>query len=184
MKTVSVVLIGAGAVALVAGGVAFAQGKMGHGFGDGYGPGRGMMMERMFSRLDQDNDGAVSVDEALRMPGTRFADVDTNKDGFVEKAEVEAAIRKRFEERAERMIKRFDVDGDGKVSKEEAEKPFRKRFAVFDKNDDGKVTKDEARDAMPMMGGRGEGWGRGHGWGHHGGGHHGWGRDGWGPDRL
>ncbi|MEJ1158029.1 EF-hand domain-containing protein [Prosthecomicrobium sp. N25] len=167
MKTWTMVVLGAGALAVVAGGVAVAEGRhmMGHGWGpEGGGPGygHGEMMGRMFNRLDANKDGTVTTEEALAMPDARFADIDKNKDGFVDRSEIDAMIKQRREAMIDRWIKRFDVDGDGKISKEEAEKPFRKRFALFDRNDDGKVTEEEARDAMPMWGfgeGRGrEGW--------------------------
>ena len=156
MKTLTKVVLGAGALAVVAGGVAIADGR-GYGprwgEGHGHGMGRGAGIERAFDRFDTDHDGIVALEEVLARPGARFADADTTQDGFVDKAEIEAAIVKRRQAMIEQMIKRLDVDGDGKISKEESEKPIKKRFALFDKNDDGKVTKDEARDAMPMFGG-------------------------------
>lgn len=175
VRTWAKVLIGAGLAATAAGGIAYAQGQFGQ-----FGPGmmRGAKMERMFDRLDTDKDGVVTIQEALALPDLKFDDADTNKDGFVDRTEIDAAIRKMM---VDRVIARFDVDGDGKVSKEEAEKPFKKRFAIFDRNDDGKVTKDELRLAGPGFG-PGDGFGPGPGgWGHHGGGHHGWGGPGWGP---
>lgn len=184
MRTWAKVVIGAALAATTVGGIAYAQGHLGH-FGPG-GPGmmRGPNLERMFDRLDADKDGVVTIQEALALPDLKFDEADTNKDGFVDRAEIDAAIRKMM---VDRVIARFDTDGDGKVSKEEAEKPFKKRFAIFDRNDDGKVTKDELRLAGPGFGpgagfGPGEGFGPSPGgWGPHGGGHHGWGGPGWGP---
>lgn len=155
MKTWTKVALGVGTLALLAGGgVALAdQGRMGM-IGDGHHGGRGgeRGVERMFDRFDTNSDGTVTTEEALSRPLARFADVDADKNGTIDKAELESWMGRRSADRADAMIRRFDIDGDGKVTKAEAEKPFLKRFAVFDKNDDGKVTKDEARDAAPAWG--------------------------------
>ena len=185
MKTLTKILIGAGVVALTAGGVAYARGPMGCGGpGMGMGMGRGgAMMERMFDRFDADKNGVVTLEEVVKSADARFDQVDTDKSGTVDKAEAEAFFAKFAPpQAAAHFLARHDLDGDGKVTRAEFETPMKKRFALFDRNDDGKVTREELALAAPM-GGRGHGpmagWGGGPGWHHRGG--PGWGYGpGWG----
>jgi hypothetical protein len=190
MKTLTKILIGAGVVALTAGGVAYARGPMGCG-GPGMGMGAGPMMQRMFERLDTNNDGTVTLEEMQTRAAARFSEIDKDKNGSIDKAEVEAyAGRFGPPWMAERMLTRHDLNGDGKVTLEEFLNPMKKRFALFDRNDDGKVTREELALAGPMggrgmgRGGMGDGWG-GPGWHQGGPGWHrgpGWGPgQGWGP---
>jgi Ca2+-binding EF-hand superfamily protein len=51
--------------------------------------------------------------------------------------------RQRELRRAQRMVERFDADGDGELSLAEIETHQRKVFALMDRNDDGMVAKDE-----------------------------------------
>ena len=183
MKTLTKILIGAGALAIAATGVAYARGPMGCG-GPGMGPGR--MMQGMFDRFDADKNGVVTLEEVLKTADARFDQVDADKSGTVDKAEIDAFFAKFAPpQAAAHFLAKHDLDGDGKVAKAEFESPMKKRFALFDRNDDGKVTREELALAGPMMG---PGMGRGHkGW--HGGPMGGWGdgpgwggpMGGWGP---
>ena len=51
-------------------------------------------IQTLFSRLDTNNDGKLSVQEAQGMTGlaAKFAAIDTNSDKFISKAEFEAAM--------------------------------------------------------------------------------------------
>jgi hypothetical protein len=44
---------------------------------------------------------------------------------------------------AQRIVERFDADGDGMLTAAEIDSRQKKMFALMDKNDDGKVEKDE-----------------------------------------
>lgn len=162
MKTWTKVLLGGAALAVVAGGVAVADGPRWRDGSGKWGRGHGASAEMMFGRFDANRDGTVTIEEVLVRPDARFDAVDANKDGTIDKAEMDAAIQKRVAEIRDRILARLDTDKDGNLTKAEAEKPFRKRFAVFDENDDGKVTREEMRANMPpFAGGMG-------GHGHHG----------------
>ncbi|PBB92124.1 acid-shock protein [Mesorhizobium sp. WSM3864] len=76
--------------------------------------------EKAFMRADTDGDGKVSLAEwtafqtqrkAKGDPAKSFARMDANKDGFVDKSELDAFLAKRFA--------RLDKNGDGVVSAEE-----------------------------------------------------------------
>ncbi|RUW54531.1 acid-shock protein [Mesorhizobium sp. M1A.F.Ca.ET.072.01.1.1] len=76
--------------------------------------------EKTFMRADTDGDGKVSLAEwtafqtqrkAKGDPARSFARMDANKDGFVDKSELDAFLAKRFA--------RLDKNGDGVMSAEE-----------------------------------------------------------------
>lgn len=121
----------------------------------------------MFSRLDADNDGAITLEEFSGHRNRMLERFDTDKDGSVSKEEIEAVIRARVEAQVARMTAPFDLNDDGTISKDELDTLRRKHFALLDRNDDGKVEEDEARmmmRMMGMMGGRhGMGWHHGMG---------------------
>ena len=82
-----------------------------------------------------------------------FSDADTNKDGFIDKAEAQAFHEKKFEV--------MDTIHDGKVSMDEIAAALPRMvnamhykgsmgFKKADKNNDGKLTKDEAK-ALPNV---------------------------------
>jgi EF hand len=78
----------------------------------------------------------------------RFAEMDSNKDGFVTTAELAVAAGP---ERAARMIARLDTDKDGKVSAAELSARMLAMFDAADTNHDGTLSPAEeaaARDAM------------------------------------
>lgn len=116
---------------------------------------------------------------------SKFARLDANADGAVDKVEAESAVGRRMDRRHHRrgrgilrhILNRYDTDRDGKVSKAEAEAHVTERFARLDLTGDGRITDD---DLPPIMRGLGilsgeakrrhRGWGRGH---HRGRRHHG-----------
>ncbi|MBZ9850143.1 acid-shock protein [Mesorhizobium sp. CA14] len=76
--------------------------------------------EKAFTRADSDNDSKVSLAEwtafqtarkAKADPAKSFAGMDTNKDGFVDKGELDAFLAKRFA--------RLDKNSDGVLSADE-----------------------------------------------------------------
>ncbi len=134
-------------------------------------PGRGGPGAR-FDRMDTDSNGTISFEEFAAMMNGRIGDADANKDGELTVEEIATAIENRRAERmAQRMIARFDNDGDGKLMVSEIENRQKKMFAMMDRNDDGQISKEEMPRRMGKggHGERGEHRG-GHRWGHHGGG--------------
>lgn len=73
---------------------------------------------------------------------------DTNGDGILDRAEIEAhALKQMVKRMADRMERRLDINGDGTVSLEEIEKQKAKEFAALDRNEDGKLDRKEMRAA-------------------------------------
>lgn len=116
----------------------------------------------LIQRLDKDGDGRVSrkeaTDAAIERAGSRFDQLDTNKDGFITKDEVNAArssMHERTKERAGEHWKAADKDGDGAISRSEAEASMPmlfRRFDQLDANKDGKITRDEMPQGKRMDG--------------------------------
>lgn len=72
-----------------------------------------------FEELDTDNDGQVTQAEMEAQGAARFAKVDADGDGFLSAAELDIAAQERAKKRAAHMIERMDTDGDGQLSLEE-----------------------------------------------------------------
>jgi len=115
--------------------------------------GHGPRAEMMFERMDTNGDQAVTLQEAQAFATARFARMDGNGDGVVDRAERKQARQGR---RAERFT-RLDTNGDGLVSKDEMTAQLgaraERRFAKLDQNADGFISSDEAAQAKGHRGG-------------------------------
>lgn len=90
---------------------------------------------------------------------------DTNGDGTLDRAEIEAhALKQMVKRMADRMERRLDINGDGTVTLDEIEKQKAKEFAALDRNNDGKLDRKEMRAAH--KGGKHGQRGSGHGFHH------------------
>ncbi|MFB8341460.1 EF-hand domain-containing protein [Brucella cytisi] len=90
--------------------------------------------------------GPVDLEKFSRMDDLKAAD--TDGDGVLSRAEIEALALKRIVSRAaDRMERRLDVNGDGKVTLAEVENQRKKEFAALDRNEDGKIDRSEMRAA-------------------------------------
>ncbi len=140
---------------------------------EGRGERRGM---RFLARLDTDNDGKLSLEEAtqpvLKRATRRFERADADDDGSITAEEAGKFGGRRAGRHAgrftDRMMERFDIDNDGQVTKAEADEHRQMRFARFDVDDNGQVTAEELQSGMRKFGGkhrrgghRGGGWGFG-----------------------
>lgn len=106
---------------------------------------------------DLDGDGRISKAEAAKLPmiGDKFAQIDSNRDGYVVRSELRAFHERerpqREAERAKRFDQRFaeaDLNHDGKLSKVEVgeKMPYlAKAFAFMDEDRDGYLTRDDLR---------------------------------------
>lgn len=88
-------------------------------------------MHPSFETLDQNKDGQVNRSEMESAAKSRFAEVDRDDDGFLTKDEITAHVdqemTKRAQKRQKKMFSRFDDNDDGKISFEEMG-PMRKRL--------------------------------------------------------
>lgn len=119
-----------------------------------------------FKRHDTNSDGYLSQDEWNSIPGVTktFDAIDTNRDGRLSKAEVEAGVtaeeRNISQEEGEqppvisqvsdvesqpRNVAMYDTDNDNRISREEAHKDgeLTTYFIIWDMNQDGFLNQDE-----------------------------------------
>lgn len=109
-------------------------------------------MPPMFSQMDTDKDGRISVKESQDGAARMFKEADTNNDGFISKEEMQAHHKAMHEKRGEMMRDKWktaDKDGDGALSRAEVDAAkmtmMARDFDKLDKNKDGKLTPDEMR---------------------------------------
>lgn len=148
--------------------------------GEGKGGPMQILMEK-FDEIDADKDGKVTQAELEAHRAARFTAADTNGDGALDAAELDAFVlaemQARAADRSARMLERMDANADGKLGADELPggQGDGRGFAMVDADGDGAITKVEAEAAMTKMaehrGGHGKGHGKGHGWGF-------WGNDG------
>ena len=87
-----------------------------------------------FNSLDTDNSGAITLEEIHRARWSRFAQHDTNRNGYLEKAEISA------NKTWLKYFSWYDEDRDEHNSIAEFKAKGRERFVVMDLNADGRVT--------------------------------------------
>lgn len=82
------------------------------------GPGGGFNMEERFKQMDKDGDGKISKDEAPERMKQGFDRIDTNKDGYIDDAEI-----KQMFERFRSGMRRGGAPGEGGNRPERPSRP-------------------------------------------------------------
>jgi hypothetical protein len=115
MKRLTAILASGAALLAVPAIAAMGAGDNGHPAGNGAdqgGPDKPMMM-------GMDPSKPAARPEIESMVKMHFAELDTNKDGFLTKAEVDAAHQAMMAERQDAHFKEMDSDGNGSISRAE-----------------------------------------------------------------
>lgn len=109
-----------------------------------------------FETLDTNSDGQITRAELEARGADRFAAADTNGDGALSLAELETAQATQAKDRAARMLSRLDANEDGQLSQDELGKMRKRGGRMFERADadsDGVITKAEF-DAMKAKHGK------------------------------
>lgn len=91
----------------------------------------------------QAKDGAITREDVLGAGDRQFDRLDRNKDGVVDKADLDALRRETVDYRVKRFIHHFGADSDGRVTREQFQAKAADRFARMDVNGDGSISRDE-----------------------------------------
>lgn len=97
---------------------------------------------------DTNNDGSVSLEEFQASFTERFAAFDSDSDGTVTAAEVEAIVSASDDRRLVRQANRvrtMDANWDGQLTSAEIQTASATMFERLDTNDDGKLDRDDRR---------------------------------------
>lgn len=157
MKSSTIILLGAGAVVIVIGGIIAGHSGFRHGgfHGAGFHGGdfhgqagiRGRFRgQRLFAAFDTDKDDVLTQAEVDKARGAQFAKFDKDGNGSLGLAEFQALW---MEVRRKRMVdafQRHDDDGDAKVTRSEFNERFARIISRLDSDGDGKVTRAELRE--------------------------------------
>lgn len=120
-----------------------------------------------FAALDTDKDGKITVAEMEAFRAARVAEMDADKDGKLSAAELSAMqmarMQARADEMAARMIERHDADGDGLLTTAEFMTPPmpERMFERADTDGDGALSAEEVEAAQTRMAEMREGRGKG-----------------------
>jgi hypothetical protein len=101
--------------------------------------------EKLFHRLDKNNDSRLELGELKPASERRFMRLDTDKDGKVTSAEIDAWLQAIAERRRQRILDRMDKDGDGVITQAELDTYIGGLFTAADADADGGVTIAEAQ---------------------------------------
>ncbi len=100
---------------------------------------------RSFGHVDDNADGKLTTPELETRAIRRFDRFDTDHNGTVTPAEIDATLQKALEKRRERLLARLDADHNGAITKTEIDAYVQKLLTQADADGDGGVTLAEAR---------------------------------------
>lgn len=100
---------------------------------------------RVFAALDGNGDGQITAPELQIRADRRFALADTDRNGEVTTAEIDAALQGVIERRRARLLTLMDKDANGILSHAEFEAYVTELLARADADHDGGVSLDEAQ---------------------------------------
>jgi Ca2+-binding EF-hand superfamily protein len=99
----------------------------------------------VFSRLDTDSNGKITLAEIRPKAESRFLRLDTDGNGEVTAAEIDAFLQKSLAHRRAAIMADLDADRNGSISVAELDKFADAMFNGADTDKDGGVTLQEAR---------------------------------------
>lgn len=143
MTKTGTLLLTTGAIALAA--TVLAGASLAHDRHHGRGHHGGFGGERLFESFDANGDGRLTQAEIDQVRQARLQQFDADGDGNLNLDEYQALW---MEAMRERMVDRFqahDDDGDGLVTPQEFGEPFDRMVRRFDQDGDGELTMDEIR---------------------------------------
>ncbi|MEN8861736.1 MAG: hypothetical protein ABF315_00945 [Lentimonas sp.] len=112
----------------------------------------------LIKRLDTDNSGGISKEEAKGPLAKHFDKIDEDGDGEITKAEFAKASKKmRQRQKGGSPREKFDehdADSNGSLSKDEAPERMLEHFDEIDADGNGEITKEELKAAAEARGGK------------------------------
>ena len=134
------------------------QAKPQGGQSGGAGQGNRPNLKEMFNRLDADQSGTLSKEEAKGPMAKNFDKIDTDGNGELSKKELRAQGDKRRDQVKEKgaKMKEADTDGNGNISYDEADaaglQKLVENFEKVDADGDGEIAKQEMREMRKAQG--------------------------------
>ena len=134
-------------IAIAAAGIAALVGTRSFADGRAMGPdgGHSHWARWMIEEMDTNHDGKVTQAEIEAFEAARAAEIDANHDGKITADELQAFHEKERAKREAAMLARMDTNGDGVVSVQEYEAAQTWRLARLDRNGDGTIDEQDLR---------------------------------------
>lgn len=120
-------------------------------------PGERAENVRTMLALDANNDGVVSKDELEQGQKKLFDNVDSNKNGRIDVAEMQAENDRRFRENGTGASPLIDWNRNSQIEFDEFATTARSLFAQMDQDQNGQLGPDDLRLPPPRAAGRGPG---------------------------